>query len=594
MENIPTSDDEESKPFDLSEYSKETDDDESDDKKEKKEKTRRNVLFGDSKSGKDSEKGDKKNSIFGDGREGIFAGLLGDKDKESEDKQPRGEAEAQEGPESAEQYVPPEVLEEFETVVDDRIEAVSSELANSSSDPTGEINADAAFLDAVDENLTEGVPPSEAIDEAEHEVIDADNSPGPDASELNVSDSPETPEAVIEPTIMEESEVEPPEPPTAPPRSATSRRSPLTGRRHASGSPPPPTGGPPTPFHPLTPIDGLPDRAGPVDRELTPDSPDVSKMNELYYRDRSRGNLLLGGAIGYMFGRRRGRKKTEAKLQPEINKKESEIDKLKGELEQSESAVRKNAVEKASSEVDSMPVESTEDRQSQQTKREKEFERTLDAEPAQLEQESVEAIAEKEEPNVGEAERLGNIETETSLMARAAERELRISAERSPRDVKTMTTPELLELADNIMLESTSLRELYELRKIDAPSMRRVVIEYMTGHNYERLLRKSLKEVKTSLDTTDDARHERKQHATEDPPQIESETRQTYEPTQNAAESLIHPQNNSVSDQQPLQEQNSLRYEDDSTQASSSVAIILGVVVGIILMVLILFFSGLV
>ena len=72
-----------------------------------------------------------------------------------------------------------------------------------------------------------------------------------------------------------------------------------------------------------------------------------------------------------------------------------------------------------------------------------------------------------------------------------------------------MTMHELLEVADHIFLEKTSVRELYEHHRIDAVNLRRVVLEYMNGGTrYEKVLRRSLEAVEMQRELRNEIRHD--------------------------------------------------------------------------------------
>ena len=77
------------------------------------------------------------------------------------------------------------------------------------------------------------------------------------------------------------------------------------------------------------------------------------------------------------------------------------------------------------------------------------------------------------------------------------------------RDVRSLTMPELLEVAEHIVFEKQTLKELYEHHRIDAINMRRVIIEYMNGGTrYERLLIRSLEAVEMQRELRNEIKHE--------------------------------------------------------------------------------------
>ena len=81
-------------------------------------------------------------------------------------------------------------------------------------------------------------------------------------------------------------------------------------------------------------------------------------------------------------------------------------------------------------------------------------------------------------------------------MRESKSKDNKTSTPENHKDVRSMTMTELLEVAEHISLEKTSLRELYERNRIDAVNLRRVIIEYMNGGGrYEQMLRGSLEAV---------------------------------------------------------------------------------------------------
>lgn len=59
-------------------------------------------------------------------------------------------------------------------------------------------------------------------------------------------------------------------------------------------------------------------------------------------------------------------------------------------------------------------------------------------------------------------------------------------------DVRSLSMPELLSVAEKIDVGSGSLKDMYEQSRIDAVNLRKVVAEYAAGHNYSELLTRSL------------------------------------------------------------------------------------------------------
>ncbi len=596
MENIPfgSSDDEEKKPLNIFESTGD-DDDEKDEifkskKKKKSSKTKRSIFFGkESSEGEQTKKEEDKSSIFGDGEGSIFSGLLKRKDEAETADKSAVESDIEEFVGEAEVA---QVQDEFQEVVSDKAEYVESAKEKSTGVEAEELSADATFLSAVGDRMAEGLPPTEAIETAKSETIEEVSTES--GTDFVGSLAPETFEPAVHPTVeteIPEVETESPEeiiPPTL---------TPLEDIPGAVGFPRPVAeSAPPS-------ADEIASRP-----DVTPESSGISRMNSLYYRDGRRGGLLMGGALGYLFGRRRGRIKTESRLEPVISKKEKEVDALKGKLEQSEKQVRETVAEKTANPnfPENIPAHTLEERLQEQHDREEKFAATLEEEPqVQTTTELPKVIKEK-------PEQVGDIEIEATKLARDASDKIEkpLSIEKGPgkAEVATMSIPELLIVADKIHIESTSLREIYEDRRIDAGNLRRVVKDYLSGGNYNKLLRQSLEavelqqELRNEVKVYDEPKTENTVESVQDeypkkdpekiplPVGVGVSQQPIYDSDLNPEEQL-----NDKSPQQKLlqgSQQNPTNGTNKGTPVLSSMAVIGGVIVGIILVAALIFYNS--
>ena len=393
----------------------------------------------------ETDSGEKKN---------LFSGLFKDKEIAVVETEPKNE----------------DVKAEFSEVVVDRLQEVEKELeATTSSEDALEVTADAEFLEQVGSRLSEGLEPETAIDDALEDVYQP---PDVDARPLDL-DTPEN---------FDEQPEEEPYDPIVPTRLTTPTIPvPSTAVYNPNIAPP----------QPLTPN---------VAR-----SPNVVPMNDTFYRERSSGDLLIGGTLGYLMGKRRGRNSAEGRLEPEINKLDKKVEGLKQKLEESERLVREEiskseqperapntletttekpkAVDKAELDIENIAPASLETEQKIVESQERQFEAQLQA-MADLE------IATLEAPKVEN----GPVRVGEVLELKSKNKE--IDTPEVHKDVRSMTMPDLLAVAEHITLEKTTLRELYERNRIDAVNLRRVIIEYMNGgRRYEQLLHRSLEAV---------------------------------------------------------------------------------------------------
>lgn len=497
---------------------------------------RRSLFFG-----RGEGDGEKKEPE-GDGKQekaGLFAGIL-KQDVETEPKIEKAEPE-----QSVEAGEADEQLQaDFQEVVVDRLQAVEEELELPEVPDPAAVEADAEFLEHVGDRLSEGMEPEQAIEDA---LEDENDPPEADASAADLQN-----EAFFE-DEPEEEEPLPPVPPS-PPAPPTPPRPPSPPSPPPPIPPIPPQGPnlPPNPGNPNTQPSAP--NASPQNPNVI-NNPNVVPMNDTYYRRRRSGDLLLGGALGYLLGRRRGRRRAEAELMPEIKKRDEKLEGLRTKLETSEAEVRAMAAEK----VPVPPVETRTERIVEEVpvvekvvetieaaaptievektiveQQEQAFEQQIDAQAAaerelpsevtateliEKEVPVVEKVVETVEAEEGDRERAEQepeqigaiVERLMPQAVPAAEKVAEVRSERiePKKDPQTMTMPELLEVAEHINLDKTSLRELYERKRIDAVNLRRVILEYFKGGSrYEKILRGSLEAVEMQRELRGETRQD--------------------------------------------------------------------------------------
>ncbi len=429
-----------------------------------------------------------------------------------------------------------EIKEEFQEIVAERIQEVEQELELPTvPDEVEAAQADAAFLTRVDERLDQNIPPEIAIAGAlESDVSSAENdiTESNDLSQEVSPDLPNEDDDELDPTPLATTAAMTgavPIPLTNPSRQP---RNP-TGAGFAGGI----GGGVPAGMYgggygPISP-NTIPQSRAP---NRLAQNPNMTPMNEMYYRERNTGRVLLAGIVGYMIGRRGGRKRTEARLQPEINKREERLNNLSEQLRESEQKIRQM--------VYAAKTETSQPQPNLGFKQEKTSQKTAEkmseqiASPTQVEKAFVlQQEAQFEEAlqkNIDQRELLNDIEltptdsgmleqvmlaplvaaellyrqnqqdefaetkSETVIIAPQVEQqkqEVQTNFEKPPissRSPRTMTVPELLEVAENISIGGVNLRELYQGNRVDVVNMRRVVTEYLQGKNHEKVLRGSL------------------------------------------------------------------------------------------------------
>ena len=360
--------------------------------------------------------------------------------------------------------------EEFQEVVYDRIQDLEEELEIPLHQEHVEaVTADVDFLEDVSERIEEGVPPVEAIDDAFEDTI---LPPESDALEADL-DNEENFDPIVNPVETEQDNTDDDHETTV----VNPIIPPSQGQQNI----------PPTPnYQPSSP-------------NVVSD-PNIVPMNEIYYRNKSSGDLFLGGAMGYLLGRRHGRKSAESELEPRIDKKDAELKQFKSKLEESERKVREAVVDKTSERSPDVTIETKQKEKVSTEKAEQQIEK-LKVESVEAEKELVENQEKAFETTVEKV----FVPTPTELEKKSDT----IETVEQLKDVRSMTVPELLDVAEHIGFEKTNLRELYERHRIDAVNLRRVIIEYMNGGTrYEKMLRGSLEAVEMQRELRGEIKHD--------------------------------------------------------------------------------------
>jgi hypothetical protein len=208
-------------------------------------------------------------------------------------------------------------------------------------------------------------------------------------------------------------------------------------------------------------------------------NPNTISTEDAYFNERRaqlRG-LLVGGIVGYLIGRRRGRIKTEKRLLPVQNKLEKEVHSLQTNLLEKEIVIRQAAAEKqraalspASEQLIIIAAE------------QKRF-RATETQPAAFKLPS---------------ERIGHV----LVSAERSRTDLEVTVNSSSavekqtieKQVATMPRAELLAASEKIMVEGTTLRQIYETHLIGERGLRRLMTEHLSGGDVQRALRHELVE----------------------------------------------------------------------------------------------------
>lgn len=239
-------------------------------------------------------------------------------------------------------------------------------------------------------------------------------------------------------------------------------------------------------------------------------------------------DLLVGGVVGYLIGRRRGRIKTEKRLLPVQKKLQKEVADVRSQLSQKEATIRKLAAKKVVPPTRQRPRSE----QSQTTQPEhvpqayvnhvKNLEADVGERPVPVaamvaERQRAEVRATAAEANAlhvtREApEQIGHMLVTAEALPKSARKEAAIhSHERVDqsatklekqaqpklsveKDVSRLNRAELLKISEKIVVDGASLRQIYETKLVGEKGLRRLVREHLKGGDIKKALRREIVE----------------------------------------------------------------------------------------------------
>ncbi len=279
----------------------------------------------------------------------------------------------------------------------------------------------------------------------------------------------------------------------------------------------PPGGGPP--WHGPVPPFGSPGGPGghpnfnafnPTTTVLVAGSVTTAERNPAYDGGNAAGAALLGGIVGYLIGRRRGRIKTEARLLPVQKKLEKQVTNLQWQLQEKESTIRRVAADQVRTKGVLM-TERFNRTVAQQTKRtgqeatsKARQERIVTGRRPAPEAHHLHGSQQQAPEHIGHmliaAEALPLKRAQKSapemVTSRATmEKNNEVSVKPlTEKRIETLSRAELLELSERIVIDGTSLRQIYENNLIGERGLRRLLTEYMHGGDIKRALKHEILE----------------------------------------------------------------------------------------------------
>lgn len=173
--------------------------------------------------------------------------------------------------------------------------------------------------------------------------------------------------------------------------------------------------------------------------------------NERRARRSAASGVLLGGIVGYLVGKRRGRIKTEKELLPVQEKLEKQVSDIQSKLYEQENIVRRAAAEN--------------------------FE-LKHSRPVVIEKAPEKPKESVENPNELKVERPKEVEVP---------KESQLSKEKipTPKAIETMSLPLLMEIAENIKIEKVSLKLIFESGRINQLELREIIKQHLVGERIE-------------------------------------------------------------------------------------------------------------
>jgi hypothetical protein len=231
---------------------------------------------------------------------------------------------------------------------------------------------------------------------------------------------------------------------------------------------------------------------------ITPDSPAV----ERYDQGNPAVTALIGGIIGYFIGRRRGRIRAEKQAVKVQRKLEKQIENIHWQLKAKETQIRRVAAEKVRSNglvvVEAMAGKHVPETKPKPAEQLNPVERRSAPEASQLHG------AKKTHERLGrmlitaEAVAGPRPEKSSAVVSRQTKPESGKMAEIPQylrgRQVETLSRNDLLLVSEKIIVDGTSLRQIYETHLVGEKGLRRLVAEHLRGGDVKKILRQEIVE----------------------------------------------------------------------------------------------------
>ncbi|HVV67059.1 MAG TPA: hypothetical protein VHB72_03240 [Candidatus Saccharimonadales bacterium] len=237
-----------------------------------------------------------------------------------------------------------------------------------------------------------------------------------------------------------------------------------------------------------------------TNQETRPTPPSRSTTESLeprYTRSNVIGAALVGGIVGYLVGRRRGRIKTEKKLLPVQKKLEEEVSALESDMFKKETTLRKVAREQ---QYQQKNIDKLKWRASRQERQLAAAAGVSAEQPAimtkhALERARVPALeANQLHGKKLPPERIGKVLMSAERPAQASVKKAEQKDRPAARHSETMGRRELMEVSEKITVNNTNLRRIYESHLVGEQGLRRLVEAHMRGGDIRGVLQQEMLE----------------------------------------------------------------------------------------------------
>lgn len=406
-------------------------------------------------------------------------------------KEPKGAEKTTDQKETVESEPPLDKLDasEKKIIAEDYIDGRRADLQEgvndneTTTDPVTQA-ADAAsveLLNQIDNQLAAGAEPTpESLDEALDAAAEnlglgdiEDEGSVPEDTDGDASEDADNPSGGAS---------TPPVPPFTPPGN---QPLPPQGPRPPQGpNLPPPIGPNLPPVPPVGPIPPMPGGFGPAPNmniNLPPirpiGMPNIPRMPE-HSRHNRAGDILLGGIIGYLIGRRRGRIKTERKLAPIQAKLEEQVTDLQTQIAEREAKIRKMARQQVAAEQPQSLGRAMAAPEQVATKQ------PLPSEQA-LPDIELEVIMPPKRPILGRLAMEGEAATQPI-------KEHLVESRQPEHLVQTAPLEQLLVMAAAVGVEGINLRQHYQEGRLDQLALRKILEAQAKGERYDLLTKELL------------------------------------------------------------------------------------------------------